>query len=297
MRIAITTPTGHIGSVVADQLVQSGHKITLLARDPSKVQHLIDRGAKVERGSLTDRGFVREATQRMDALFWLTVVDPQTDSFRRDQNRMGENAAAAVNANRIVRVVNLSSIGAQHESDCGPISGLHDVEELLNQTGAYITHVRAAYFYENYLWQLASIRGAGSVFLALPPKMVLPQVATRDIGLWVADRLLDESWRGRPVVELHGPETLTMSEAAAAIGRGLGRPVRHVEVSEEDERKALLGMGLGASYVEGALEMHAGMRAGIVQQHDPRAETTHASTRLEDFAREAILPALETVRS
>src|SRR3990170_3892679 len=103
MRIAIATPTGHVGSVVAQQLVESGHKVTLLARDPSKVQHLVERGAKVAQGSLTDRGFVREATQRMDALLWVTVLDPHSDNVRRDQNRLGENAAAAVNANRIVR--------------------------------------------------------------------------------------------------------------------------------------------------------------------------------------------------
>lgn len=292
MRIAITTPAGHVGSVVADQLVQSGHKVRLLVRHPERVQALVERGATVAKGSLADKAFVRESTQKMDALFWLTPVDPRTPDYRREQNLLGENASAAVNANRIVRVVNLSSIGAHHESGTGVIAGLHDVEEHLNRTGAYITHVRAASFYENYFWQLDAIREAGSAFFALPPELPLPQIATGDIGLFVADRLLDESWRGRPVVELLGPEDLTMAGAAAAIGRGLGRPVRHVEVSEAEERKALRALGLGESYTGGALEMHAGMRAGLVQQHDPRAEVSRGTTTLEDFARSVLAPAL-----
>lgn len=295
MRIAITTPTGHIGSVVADQLVESGHKVTLLARNAAKVQHLVERGAQVAEGSLSDRGFVREATAKMDALFWLTPLDPTTDQVRREQNRLGENAAAAINANRIVRVVNLSSIGAQHDSGLGPISGLHDVEELLNQTGAYITHVRASSFYENYLMQAGGIAQAGCVFYALPPDMYLPQIATRDIGLWIADRLLGETWRERTIFELHGPERLTMAEAAAAIGRGLGRDLQHVEVSEEDERQGMLAVGLGANFAEAVVEMHAGFRAGLVQTPDPRATVVRTPTTFEEFAATVIRPAVESV--
>jgi len=292
MRIAITTPTGHIGSVVADQLVESGHKVTLLVRDASRVQHLVERGAKVAVGTLTDKGFVREATVKMDALFWLTPGDPASQHLRRDQNHLGEHVAAAVNANRIVRVVNLSSIGAQHDSGLGPISGLHDVEELLNQTGAYVTHVRAASFYENYLLQAGGIAQAGCVFYALPPDMYLPQIATRDIGLWIADRLLDEEWRERPIVELHGPERLTMAEAAAAIGRGIGRAVQHVEVSEEDERQGMLAVGLGPSFAEAVVEMHAGFRAGLVQTPDPRATVVRTQTTFEEFAATVMRPAV-----
>jgi uncharacterized protein YbjT (DUF2867 family) len=292
MRIAIVGPTGHVGGVVADRLVQSGHRIQLLTRHPEKVRHLAERGASVTKGSLTDKAFVREATQRMDALFWFSPVDPKTTDFRREHNLLGDNVAAAVNANRIVRVVNLSSLGAQHAKGTGIIAGLHDVEEHLNRTGAYITHVRGSWFYENYLQELEAIRESGSLCYSFPPEMPMPQAATRDIGLYVADRLLDESWRGRRVVELYGPDDLTLRETAAAIGRGLRREARYVQIPAEEERKALFSFGLGESYVAGLAEMHAAIASGLVRQRDPKAETVRGTTTLEDFSRSVLLPAL-----
>jgi len=50
MKIAVTTPSGHIGSKVADLLIRKGVKVILLARDPKKIQDFAARGHRRLRG-------------------------------------------------------------------------------------------------------------------------------------------------------------------------------------------------------------------------------------------------------
>ena len=48
MKIAITTPTGHVGSAVADFLLDFGGDISvkLLGRRPENLRRFVERGAK-----------------------------------------------------------------------------------------------------------------------------------------------------------------------------------------------------------------------------------------------------------
>ena len=50
MKIAVTTPTGHIGSKLANILLDCKSDVTLIARHPEKVKDLASRGAKVIAG-------------------------------------------------------------------------------------------------------------------------------------------------------------------------------------------------------------------------------------------------------
>ena len=131
MRIAITTPTGHIGGEVTRLLLSSGAKLVLLARNRNRVQEFERVGAQIRVGSQDNEKFVTEATVGADALLWVTPPNMACDNVRAFQAACGR-AAAAVRANRISRVVNISSIGAQSGEGNGPINGLHDVELLLN---------------------------------------------------------------------------------------------------------------------------------------------------------------------
>ena len=135
MKIAITTPTGHVGSAVVDFLLDLGGDIELklLGRRPEKLRDFARRGAKMAIGAQDNVDYLVQATQGVDALYWATPPGYGSDNVRAFQNRLGKAAATAIRTNRIPRVVNLSSIGAELESGAGPISGLHDVERLLDE--------------------------------------------------------------------------------------------------------------------------------------------------------------------
>jgi uncharacterized protein YbjT (DUF2867 family) len=184
MNIAVATPAGHVGGAVADYLLDFGgfNNITLLCRRPEKLQSLVDRGAKVAVGSQEDADYLTRATRKMDALYWATPPGYGSDDVRAFQNRLGQAAATAIRANKIPRVVNLSSVGANMATGAGPVSGLHDVEEMLNEAAENITHLRPGFFFENLLWQMDTIRKWGRISLPLSGSARYPMIATRDIG-------------------------------------------------------------------------------------------------------------------
>ena len=49
-------------------------------------------------------------------------------------------------------------------------------------------------------------------------------VATRDVGDYVAQRLLDLDFSGKQTRELLGERDLSMTEVTAVIARGIGKP-------------------------------------------------------------------------
>ena len=61
---------------------------------------------------------------------------------------------------------------------------------------------------------------------ALLRDLKLPMMATRDVGNYAAQRLLDLDCSGKQTRELLGERDLSMAEATAIIARGIGKPDR-----------------------------------------------------------------------
>jgi uncharacterized protein YbjT (DUF2867 family) len=289
MKIAVATPTGNVGSKVSPRLLDARSELTLLVRNPEKVAGLTARGARAETGDLQDAGYVLRATQGAESLYWATPPNFAAPDILAFQRALGKNAADAVRKNRMTRVVHLSSIGAQMQSGTGPIVGLHQVENLLDETGASVTHLRAAYFMENYLFALDSIRNQGAIFLPVRGDRRLCMVATEDIAQVAARCLLDTTGKGRRVLGVQGPVDLSFDQAAGILSEVLGKTIRHVRVEPEQARQAFLGMGASPDVAEKYLEMYRAIDAGTLEIAERRPESTTPTTFAE-FARRVMKP-------
>ena len=300
LKIAITTPTGNIGSKVAALLVgKPGIELVLLARDPSRVQQLVDRGARAVAADLSSLEDVLVATQGVDALFWLT---PQ--NFHKDEpivagyQRYGRIAAEAVKANGIGRVVHQSGFVTDGPIPGGPIiEGLAEVEKLLDSVAANVTHLRSAFFFENYLGQLDGIRGAGQVYMPVQANTVLPMAAATDIARVAARELSDSSWTGRRTLSILGPTDNSFADAARAIGEGIGRTVEHVTVTPEQALEAMTQMGLSQALAQGFVDIFVAADAGAIVPQPGRDASSTTPTTLSEFARTVIGPALSAAEA
>lgn len=290
MRIVVSTPTGNIGRVVADRLLDAGAEVVAIHRNSAKVQHLAERGAEIQEGSLADAEFLKSATQGADELFWVTPLDPRAANLRSVQNDFGLAASGAVQANGISRVVNVSSVGAQHDAGNGPIAGLHDVEEMFDLTDAAVLHLRPAFFFENYVVQVQAIKAMGAIMMPVSGSTRLPMVATRDIGAVAADKLLEEGWGKSAILGLHGPADLSFDEAASAISSAIGRHVPHVAIDEMQARMGLSMMGLSQGVIDVFVELYQAIESGHVDAAEPRDERTTTPTSLAEWAEEVIAP-------
>jgi uncharacterized protein YbjT (DUF2867 family) len=292
MNIAVTTPTGHVGGAVADFLLNSEGKVQvrLLARRPDQLKEFVRRGAEVVVGSQDDENYLVRATEGVDALFWATPPGYGSDNVREFQNRLGRAAANAIRVNRISHVVNLSSVGANLSSGVGPISGLHDVEELLNETSCNITHLRPGFFFENLLWQLDTIRLWGRISLPLSGSKSFPMLATRDIGRVAAEHLENLAWTGHVIQELHGPADLNFREVAETLSRVLERKIVYIKCYRQEARDLMLQNAMSENAAELLLELYDAVETGKLRTMQQRSEETTTPTTLEEFARETILP-------
>lgn len=286
MRIAVTTPTGHVGSRVVRLLLQAGSRPVLLVRDPSKLDPDTREHVEVRQGDQGDADFVLDATEGVDALFW---VDP-TDSDIATSAGMGANAARAVRANGIARTVFQSSVGAEKRHGAGLIDGLARVEEKFDDATANVLHLRCGYFFTNLLADLDSLRH-GQLITAMPADSPMPWVDPRDIGDIAAARLLSATWSGRQVQAVHGPEDLTFADVATILTQATGRQIELHVVADQDIRDSLLAAGLPGTTVEGIVGMTSGLRDDFTPEQ-PRSILTTTPTTLSAWAYVHLRPLL-----
>jgi hypothetical protein len=195
-------------------------------------------------------------------------------------------AAEAIRSNQIVRVVNLSSIGAELDAGVGPINGLHDVEGLLDDAATHITHLRPGFFFENLLWQIDSIRTSGTISLPLSGRQRNPMIATRDISNVAAELLVSQSWMGQCLRELHRPVDLNFDEVAGILSEALDRKVAYVPCDRQQARQAIIASGLSENAADLMMEMYEAVDVGRLRPMQPRSAETTTPTTLAEFARE-----------
>ena len=271
-----------------------GFQAVLLTRDRANVKAFEDQGAIVETGDLEDGEFVSRATATADALFWVTPTPLSAGNLRIFQNRLGTNVATAVVTNRIGRVVNLSSIGAHLGHGTGPIDGLHDVEQHLNEAavaqGSRITHLRPAFFMENYLGLIGPIVERGIVPLPISGDRAIPMVATGDVAVEAVRQLAFPGDGWEKTKPLHGPRDVSFDEAAGIIGNALKRPVRHIRTSPGEHRKAMTALGASDDVAARMVEMYEGLESGNLSPEHRRADAGATPTGFRVFCNDVLAP-------
>ncbi|MBC8102101.1 MAG: NAD(P)H-binding protein [Cytophagales bacterium] len=296
MSILVTTPTGNIGRVVVEKLLEAGAEVSVIARKPEKLAPAVRERVTVHQGDQEDAAFVAEATKGAEALFWLTPPNFLHPDWKSMYEHSAQTAANAVRANRIPHVVHLSSSGADRATGFGPVSFLQIVENALAATGASVLQLRPGYFYENWLTQLEPMLHQGATYFPFSPDTTHPQIATKDIGSVAARKLLDRSWSGVSVLGLHGPADQTsFGEAATILGEVIGRPVQFVQIPMEAFQQQLSGMGAPPSVVESYSELFGAFARGE-PLGEPRTAETTTPTTLREWATETLLPLAKAAR-
>lgn len=287
-RIAVTTPTGNVGSRVTRLLVQAGERPTLLLRDAARLAPELRAHCDIHELDQGDTEAVVRATAGVTALYWVNPPTSDEDPVA-GHLRMGESAAAAVRENGIPRVVFQSSVGAEARTGFGDIDGLGRTEELLDATGADVTHLRCGYFFTNLLLDLDAVR-AGQLGSTLPVDHRMPWVSPRDIGDVAAVRLLAPHWIGRHTLGVHGPADLSFTEVAEILSGVLGRDIRATQLPEETVAAGLREAGMSSAQVAAMLGMSRG-QLGFTPEN-PRGLATTTPTTLGAWAQAVLRPLL-----
>src|SRR5271170_5033616 len=281
--------SGNTGSIIANFLLSKGKKVRVVGRDVGRLQNFVRKGAEAFVADMTDAVALTKAFTGARAAY---AILPPLHS-REEQERQSDAIAKGIKDSGLRHAVHLSSYGAQAPQGTGPVTGLHSSEEKLNAiSGLNVLHLRAAYFMENNLAAIDMIRGMGLFGHALLPDLKLPMVATRDVGDYAAQRLLDLDFSGKETRELLGERDLSMTEVTAAIARGIGKPdLRYEQFPYDQVQQVLTQLGVPPKGAAMYIEMYKAINAGVLVPLESRSRENTTPTSIEQFVQDVFAAA------
>lgn len=236
MRILVTGATGYIGGRLVPALLDAGHSVRCLARDPGRIEGRFPE-AEVAKGDLFDEGSLAAALSGCDVAYYLvhSMSDDRHDFSQRDREgaRIFGDAAKAAGVGRIIF---LGGLGRESSAKLSKhLKSRHEVGDALRAGGVPVTEFRAAI-----------IVGSGSISFEMLrdlterlPVMIAPKwVATlcqpigiRDVLSYLVAALETPASVGR-IIEIGGADVLPYRELMLHYAkiRGLSRTIVPVPV-------------------------------------------------------------------
>lgn len=291
MKIVLTGSLGRINRPLAEELIQSGHEVTIISSNPQRENDIEALGAKASIGQLEDTDFLAATFTGADAVYCMT---PPPNLF--DQNidpvafylRFGPGYLNAIRQSRVRRVVHLSSVGAHTDKDNGMLRYAYEIEQFLKQLPpeVAIISMRPVGFYYNLLGFIPAIKGQGMITSNYGGDDQKPWVSPIDIAAAVAQELTTGQ-PGERKMRYIASDELSCNEVARILGTAIGKPdLKWQVIPDEQMLDSLKRAGMNPNTARGFIEMNAGMHSGELYEDYYRDRPSLGKVKMVDFAAE-----------
>jgi uncharacterized protein YbjT (DUF2867 family) len=250
MRYLITGATGHIGSGVAQLLLERGDRPRVFVRDTGKARARYGVRVDIFVGDLADSKSLLPALEGADALF-LVNSGPEIPS------RDGA-AAHFAKAAGVQHLVKLSSMDAQQNVGTGAWHA--QGEAAIRASGIAFTFVQPSGFMSNALGWAASIKADGVVRSPTADGKIA-FIHPHDIAAVAAKVLVSEERRG-DTLPITGPAALSYAEMTNKIGAAIGRQLTFQSIQEKQESEIMAQGGDSAAMAAAHLSIYRAIREG-----------------------------------
>jgi len=191
-QIVIIGATGTVGSKVAEILINEGHLVKLITRNPEKLATLQNKGTEIIAGGVNNVQILTESFKNADSAFLILPDNAKAENIRAYQRQITGNFIKAIEKSGIKHVVNMSSLGSHMHEGNGMMTGTGEQEVRLNKlNNVNIVHIRSAYFMENFLRTIALVKAKGINGTAADGDHAIPMVATQDVAKIIAAHLVN----------------------------------------------------------------------------------------------------------
>lgn len=237
MKVLVTGGTGFVGTYLVNRLLQRGHAVTVLARDPRKTRNRYNRPVAVAAGDVLDRASIAAAASGQGALVHLVGIinEKGAQTFDRMHREATENAVAAAGEAGVRRYLHMSAMGSSEDapSEYGRTKAAG--EKAVRGSGLDWTIFRPSIIFgpgDGFVSLLAPIVRSNPGFIPVigPGTTKFQPVAIEDVARVFADAL-EKPETVRRAFEVGGPDVLTLNdiyrEIAAAVGKP-GKPLVHL---------------------------------------------------------------------
>jgi uncharacterized protein YbjT (DUF2867 family) len=231
--VLVTGATGTQGGAVARALLDRGHPVRVMTRDPGKepARQLAERGAEIFAGGFDDPASLRRAATGTSAVFAMsTPYEAGPDA----EVRQGITLVDAAREAGTGHIVYTSVASALDGTGIPHFTSKAAVERHLAATGVPSTVIAPVAFLENLLapWVAPGL-AEGRYRFAMPGDVPLQQVAIADLAAVAALVLAQPARFTGQRIELASVEA-TGEQLAGALSRWLGREMTYVEVPLDD---------------------------------------------------------------
>jgi uncharacterized protein YbjT (DUF2867 family) len=263
----ITGASGHTGKRIALNLLKENQPVTVVSRNISHIQDLIQLGAIPAIGDLQDVSFMTGLLSNAKAAYLLIPPNFASTDFRKYQFDTADALSSAVEKSGIKNVVILSSVGAHLDKNSGVILGLHYFEQKLRKQETLNTlAIRAGFFMQNFFGNINIIKYM-NIHGGFPINgdISFGMIHTNDIGDYATKRLLALDFSGFNTQNLIGQRELSFAEATKILGTAIGNPeLPWVPFTYEDAKNGMIGAGLTESLADLYIEFSKSINDGAL---------------------------------
>lgn len=230
--VLVTGATGYIGGRLVPELLDAGHRVRCLVRNPAKLTDAIwsDRVEVIE-GDITDPDALDRALAGMHVAYYLVhSMGGSSEAFDEVDRKAAATFRERAEHAGVAHLVYLGGLGRDDDPDLSRhLRSRHEVGRVLADGPTPVTELRAAL-----------IIGSGSAsfemlryLVEILPAMVTPRwvdnrcqpIAVRDVLRWLVGRAASEP-DGDAVIEIGGPDVMTYREMMAVYAEVAGLPKR-----------------------------------------------------------------------
>jgi NADH dehydrogenase len=233
--ILIVGASGRLGSAVAQRLLAEGKQVRLMTRTPSNLVDLKRQGAEVVGGDLRNPASLRNACQGVEQVLAAAhaLVGKGDNNPHKVDDEGNRHLIDAARAAGVKYFIFVSVQGACPDSPLEFFRIKYHTEEYLRASGLSFTIIRPSAFMD--LWaQLIGqpIMEQGKTTIFGRGNNPINFVAVEDVARFVCIAFDDPHALNR-VIEVGGPENLTMNQVAEIFERASGREAkkRHVPLT------------------------------------------------------------------
>src|SRR2546423_14891244 len=230
--ILIVGASGHLGSIVAEHLLAQGKPVRAMTRTQLNLAQLKQQGAEAVSGDLRNPASLLSACQGVEqvlaaahALVGKGDNNPQTVDDMGNRHLIDAAKAAGVK-----HFIFVSVQGASPDSPLEFFRIKYRTEEYLRASGLSFTILRPGAYMELWVQLIGQpIREQSKTTIFGRGNNAINFVSVQDVARFVSIALDDPRARNA-VIEVGGPENLTMNQVAEIFERASGRQAkkRHI---------------------------------------------------------------------
>ncbi|MDQ4140818.1 MAG: SDR family oxidoreductase [Bacteroidota bacterium] len=207
--------------------------------------------------------------------------------FTQNQEELAQRFIDEAKQAGVKQIVRLSASGADAEPGIQLGRWHHEIEKYLETSEIPYVILRPTSFMQNYIhYERASILQEGKIYQPLGDGKV-SYIDVHDIAA-VAKVVLTQNDFKNQILELSGPEAISVREIAAVLSEVTGRTITYVDVPEQAARQAMSSMHAPDWMIDAMMELNNILKLGYGANVTDTVEkiTGQRARTFKEFAQE-----------